>query len=323
MMTTKIGGCPHDGLSRPLKLLSRDGLLRSDMTLFDYGCGDGSDVARLASVGVPACGWDPAFRPEAPRVLADIVNLGYVLNVLATEDERQQVLSDAWRLTRRLLVVSVPVRPDDYWSAPPHLSSPGGCGARGTSPGHEWLVEFVTTTLRTSGESVGLGILYVFKDRALRADLVSRRFERRNGILRGKADPLPSLNHEAPGSVARRFVLKGAGAVGFASCAPSSVLSALAAPGQDTRPNCRQSHLSISARVVRIVIDHLGVEEDGVKSSSSFVDDLGADSLDTVELVMAFEEEFGINIPVDAAERIVTVGDAVAYFEAVCSTRPL
>ena len=67
------------------------------------------------------------------------------------------------------------------------------------------------------------------------------------------------------------------------------------------------------ARVSKIVVEHLGVEEDKVVESASFIDDLGADSLDTVELVMAFEEEFGIEIPDDAAESIQTFGDAVKF----------
>ena len=69
----------------------------------------------------------------------------------------------------------------------------------------------------------------------------------------------------------------------------------------------------ISDRVRKIVVEHLGVEEDKVVESASFIDDLGADSLDTVELVMAFEEEFGIEIPDDAAESIRTFGDAVKF----------
>jgi acyl carrier protein len=66
-------------------------------------------------------------------------------------------------------------------------------------------------------------------------------------------------------------------------------------------------------RVKKIVIEHLGVDEAKVEPTASFIDDLGADSLDTVELVMAFEEEFGIEIPDDAAEKILTVKDAVDF----------
>ncbi|CCZ22285.1 acyl carrier protein [Acetobacter sp. CAG:977] len=69
----------------------------------------------------------------------------------------------------------------------------------------------------------------------------------------------------------------------------------------------------IAERVKKIVIEHLGVEPSKVTDSSSFIDDLGADSLDTVELVMAFEEEFSVEIPDDAAEKILTVQDAIDY----------
>ena len=71
----------------------------------------------------------------------------------------------------------------------------------------------------------------------------------------------------------------------------------------------------IADRVKKIVVEHLGVEEDKVVESASFIDDLGADSLDTVELVMAFEEEFSVEFPDDAAEKIQTVGDAVKFIE--------
>ncbi len=69
----------------------------------------------------------------------------------------------------------------------------------------------------------------------------------------------------------------------------------------------------IQARIVKIVAEHIDVDESKVTENASFADDLGADSLDQVELVMAFEEEFGIEIPEDAAEKIATVADAVNY----------
>ena len=71
----------------------------------------------------------------------------------------------------------------------------------------------------------------------------------------------------------------------------------------------------VGKRVKKIVIEHLGVEEAKVVGSAGFIDDLGADSLDTVELVMAFEEEFGCEIPDDAAENILSVKDAIDYIE--------
>ena len=71
----------------------------------------------------------------------------------------------------------------------------------------------------------------------------------------------------------------------------------------------------VSATVKKIVADHLGVDEQKVTEEASFIDDLGADSLDTVELVMAFEEKFGIEIPDDAAETILTVKNAIDFIE--------
>lgn len=71
----------------------------------------------------------------------------------------------------------------------------------------------------------------------------------------------------------------------------------------------------VAERVKKIVVEHLGVDEAKVQESASFIDDLGADSLDTVELVMAFEEEFNVEIPDDAAEKIQTVGDAVNFIK--------
>ena len=71
----------------------------------------------------------------------------------------------------------------------------------------------------------------------------------------------------------------------------------------------------VSSKVKKIVADHLGIDEAKVNEESSFIDDLGADSLDTVELVMAFEEKFGIEIPDDAAETIQTVQNAIDYIQ--------
>ena len=71
----------------------------------------------------------------------------------------------------------------------------------------------------------------------------------------------------------------------------------------------------IKERVTKIVIEHLGVEAEKAVEAAHFIDDLGADSLDTVELVMAFEEEFDVEIPEDAAEKILTVGAAITYIK--------
>jgi len=77
----------------------------------------------------------------------------------------------------------------------------------------------------------------------------------------------------------------------------------------------KEENMDISAKVNEIIAEQLGVKKEEIKPESSFIDDLGADSLDTVEVVMALEEEFGVEIPDEDAEKITTVGDAVKYIE--------
>lgn len=81
----------------------------------------------------------------------------------------------------------------------------------------------------------------------------------------------------------------------------------------DQQQKAEQVMSDINERVKKIVVEHLGVDAAKVTDNASFIDDLGADSLDTVELVMAFEEEFSVEIPDDAAEKIITVKDAIDY----------
>lgn len=76
----------------------------------------------------------------------------------------------------------------------------------------------------------------------------------------------------------------------------------------------------VADRVKKIVVEHLGIDEGKVTDGAAFIDDLGADSLDTVELVMAFEEEFGIEIPDDAAEKILTVKDAITFIDSLAAS---
>src|SRR4051794_9770476 len=97
-------------LSRPIARALDDGVITSEETFFDYGCGRGDDLRGLRALGVEAAGWDPAYAPTAVREPADVVNLGYVINVIEDPAEREQTLGDAWSLARRVLIVSA--RPD-------------------------------------------------------------------------------------------------------------------------------------------------------------------------------------------------------------------
>ena len=94
-------------LSSPVQQLLHFGFLDGTHTLFDYGCGRGDDVRLLQAMGVQASGWDPVFRPHEKRSPADIVNLGFVLNVIEDAGERRETLRSAFSLARKALVVSV------------------------------------------------------------------------------------------------------------------------------------------------------------------------------------------------------------------------
>lgn len=94
------------GLSLPVKCLLRDGLLDPSKRFFDYGCGRGQDLDLLRGLGYDCDGWDPAHRPHASRTPADLVNIGYVINVIEDLRERADALRRAWDLCGSLLVVA-------------------------------------------------------------------------------------------------------------------------------------------------------------------------------------------------------------------------
>jgi len=107
-------------LSSPLGMLFKEHhLVENDkQTVFDYGCGRCDDVGFLAAKGVKAIGWDPFFHPDVKKAKADIVNLGFILNVIEIPAERVEVLKDAWSFAKRLMVVGV-IRPQPIGKAKP------------------------------------------------------------------------------------------------------------------------------------------------------------------------------------------------------------
>jgi DNA phosphorothioation-associated putative methyltransferase len=96
-------------LSQPMSLAVRHALVSPGVTVFDYGCGQGDDLRALAAAGVEADGWDPHFAPDSPLHDADVVNLGFVLNVIENPAERVASLKASWALARRILLISVMV----------------------------------------------------------------------------------------------------------------------------------------------------------------------------------------------------------------------
>ena len=95
--------------SRPVSLAQTHGLIGPETSFFDYGCGLGEDVRILKSAGINAQGWDPYHLPASPVQSADCVNLGYVLNVIENQQEREETLRSAFGLASKVLVVSVRV----------------------------------------------------------------------------------------------------------------------------------------------------------------------------------------------------------------------
>lgn len=93
-------------LSRPIQLALDLGLIRSEWSIFDYGCGKGDDIRGLKALGINTYGWDPTYLPEGKKQLSDLVNLGYVINVIEDIEERLWVLREAWSLTKKALIVS-------------------------------------------------------------------------------------------------------------------------------------------------------------------------------------------------------------------------
>ena len=95
--------------SRPIALAMAQGLIDTSRSVFDYGCGHGEDVEYLRKEGVQVAGWDPSFTPQNSIQEADVVNLGFVLNVIEDPSERRDTLKKAFSLARQLLIVSVRV----------------------------------------------------------------------------------------------------------------------------------------------------------------------------------------------------------------------
>ena len=96
-------------LSLPLKCSLRDGLINPSLSVYDYGCGHGRDVQLLTERGITTQGWDPVFFPDQVRRPSDVVNFGYVINVIEAPEERAATVRTAWELCRRLLIVSAQV----------------------------------------------------------------------------------------------------------------------------------------------------------------------------------------------------------------------
>lgn len=156
----------RSGLSAPMQALDRHGMLDSSYTYFDYGCGRGDDLIALQQSGLDARGWDPHYASDQAKCSADIVNIGFVINVIEDFEERLGALRGAFALTKKLLVVSTMLYGG---SPPPGLPFRDGyLTQRNTFQKYftqAELKEFVETVLDTEAIPVAPGIVFVFSDK--------------------------------------------------------------------------------------------------------------------------------------------------------------
>lgn len=167
--------------SRPIRTAMKDGLVAPSTEVLDYGCGHGDDVERLSQAGIRAFGWDPAHRPDGPRRDADIVNLGYVVNVVESPEERAQTIRAAWNHARDVLIVSARLKSEAETSAFDEFED--GCVTRiGTFQKfyeqHE-LRDWIQETLGESPVAAAPGVFYVFRQADRREQFLASRYRRR------------------------------------------------------------------------------------------------------------------------------------------------
>jgi DNA phosphorothioation-associated putative methyltransferase len=167
--------------SRPVKCLLRDGLVAKGTSLFDYGCGRGEDLELLATEGISCSGWDPAYQPEVTKAEADVVNLGYVINVIEEPRERAATLRAAWGLARQVLAVSAQVLMAGRGKEPVEFGD-GVLTGRGTFQKffeQAELKAYLEAQLETEAIPAGIGTFYLFKDEARRQEFLANQFRRR------------------------------------------------------------------------------------------------------------------------------------------------
>ncbi len=167
-------------LSKPVKTLLEYGMLKAGTTFFDYGCGQGSDVRGLQALGHRALGWDPVYQKQTLKQESEIVNLGYVLNVIENPAERLDALVDAYRHSKRLLVVSGLIK-ETVESHRREQYQDGILTRRNTFQKcfeQQELHQYIEDALDITAIPVALGIFYVFRNPAEQQDFLSARSRR-------------------------------------------------------------------------------------------------------------------------------------------------
>ncbi len=173
----------RNDFSKPVRLALEAGLLNQNTTFFDYGCGQGGDLERVAKLGYKGSGWDPYYCPDSPLVAADVVNLGYVINVIESQAERREALIKAWELTRQVLIVSAQVLIAQGNSQIAY--GDGVVTSRNTFQKYydqEELKLYIDQVLGVDSVPAALGIYFVFRDEAQAQTFRASRFRSRVSV---------------------------------------------------------------------------------------------------------------------------------------------
>ncbi|ANY85435.1 hypothetical protein BB934_45285 (plasmid) [Microvirga ossetica] len=167
-------------LSQPMQLMMRLAIIRREFDIFDYGCGQGDDVALLQGNGYEAFGWDPHHAPNGPRRAADVVNLGFVLNVIENPHERIETLKAAWSFAKRVMTVAVmPAGKYPTTGYTPYKD--GFLSTWGTFQRlftQEDLRHLVASATKENPISLAPGIVAIFRDKELEQEITYRRRSR-------------------------------------------------------------------------------------------------------------------------------------------------
>ncbi|MCP5018443.1 MAG: DNA phosphorothioation-associated putative methyltransferase [Ketobacter sp.] len=154
-------------LSSPMQILARHNYLNGELTILDYGCGKGDDMRELEAHGIDISGWDPVHYPDGELVNSDIVNLGFVLNVIEDREERHETLRRAWEYTDKLLIVSVMIAGESTIAQFTPFKD-GVITSRNTFQKYYSQSEirsYIETSLDENAVAVGQGVFIVFKDK--------------------------------------------------------------------------------------------------------------------------------------------------------------
>jgi DNA phosphorothioation-associated putative methyltransferase len=173
----------RNDFSKPVRLALEVGLLNQTTTFFDYGCGQGGDLERVGKLGYESAGWDPYYRRDFPLVAADVVNLGYVINVIESQAERREALIKAWELTGQVLIVAAQVLIAQGNSQIAY--GDGVITSRNTFQKYydqEELKIYIDQVLGVDAVPAALGIYFVFRDEAQAQNFRASRFRSRVSV---------------------------------------------------------------------------------------------------------------------------------------------